>query len=64
MYKSRKKLALTAETIRKLQNEQLRGAAGGQTIAACSGACSDVICPDTRFVHGCVDPSFNCTADC
>jgi len=51
--KSKKKLSLPAETLRRLQHNQLHEAAGGQTLAQCSTICTDLICPDTQFIHGC-----------
>jgi hypothetical protein len=53
MLRSKKKLTLSAETLRNLRHDQLRTVVGGQTLATCSDLCSDVICPDTKAVHGC-----------
>ena len=66
MFKTRKKLALNAETVRSLQSQQLRRAVGGQTLAGCSAICSQDICPDTQFIHGCNGQSVHCggTVDC
>ena len=66
MFKTRKKLTLRTETVRNLQGHQLRNAVGGQTLAGCSAACSDAVCPDTQFIHGCNGQSVKCpgTVDC
>ena len=48
-----KKLILGKTTLRALSSDALQGVAGGQTLATCSLYCSDRICPDTQFVHGC-----------
>lgn len=62
MFKSRRKLALRTETIRKLGTNQLRGVAGGQTAFQCSTICSDASCPDTEFVNGCNGQTVTCPA--
>lgn len=55
---NRKKLVLDRTMIRTLSSDDLRGAAGAQTLAACTTICSDDICPDTQFVHGCHSSGF------
>jgi hypothetical protein len=60
MYKSKKKLALSAETIRTLQGNELRAVIGGQTLAGCSAQCSADVCPDTQFIHGCNGQTVTC----
>lgn len=66
MFKTRKKLALKAETVRTLRGHQLRAAVGGQTLAGCSAQCSQDICPDTQFNHGCNGQTVKCggTLEC
>jgi len=48
-----KKLVVSRTTIRTLRAPELERVAGGQTLATCSELCSDAICPDTAFIHGC-----------
>ena len=48
-----KKLVLGSTTLRTLSADALHNVGGGQTLATCSALCSDRICPDTQFVHGC-----------
>jgi hypothetical protein len=60
MKKPSKKLALAGETLRRLHNTQLHAVAGGQTIAMCTTACSDDLCPDTQFNHGCNSNTVHC----
>ena len=60
MIKSKKKLALRTETIFHLGARQLHAVAGGQTIAMCTTGCSDAICPDTQFEHGCDSLTKHC----
>ena len=61
MFKTRKKLAVAAETIRHLHAQALRGAVGGQTLAQCSTICSqDTLCPDTLAIHGCDGDTNTC----
>jgi len=60
MIKSKKKLALAAETIVNLRAEELRDVIGGQTLAQCSTICSERLCPDTRFIHGCNSHTIEC----
>lgn len=50
---TKKKLSLEKTTIRALSMMSMQRAVGGQTLATCSAICSDRICPDTQFVHGC-----------
>jgi hypothetical protein len=60
MIKTKKKLALATETIRHIHDQTLREAVGGQTLAQCSTICSDNICPDTQFIHGCNSHTNEC----
>lgn len=48
-----KKLVVSRTTIRTLRAPELERVAGGQTLATCSELCTDVVCPDTQFIHGC-----------
>lgn len=57
---AKKKLALDRTTVRTLSFEQLQGVAGGQTLAQCSTICSEDICPDTQFIHGCNSHTIHC----
>ncbi|HEY0989527.1 MAG TPA: hypothetical protein VGD80_20805 [Kofleriaceae bacterium] len=60
MIKSKKKLALRTETILHIGKHQLRAVAGGQTLATCSELCTEDICPDTQFIHGCNSNTIHC----
>lgn len=50
---AKKKLVVQRSTLRMLSIDAAQKVRGGQTLATCSALCTDVVCPDTQFVHGC-----------
>jgi hypothetical protein len=64
MFQSKKKkLVVAKETVRRLDEIQLRGVAGGQTKFQCSTICPDsdpAVCVQTFFNDGCNGPTVAC----
>lgn len=50
---AKKKLVIQRSTLRALSIDAVHSVRGGQTLATCSALCTDIVCPDTQFVHGC-----------
>jgi natural product precursor len=60
MIRNKKRLGLKNETIKHLSSQELRAAAGGQTILRCTTDCSDIRCPTTQFNEGCNSNTDHC----